>query len=76
LPRTTTDSKPEAIKDWDKLSDNERKLFARQMEIFAGYSAIGENFHHLRQAFVEPALVNPKFGVTNRRYLLVVVGLG
>jgi len=41
-----------------------------------GHSAIGENFHHLRQAFVEPALVNPKFGVTNRRYLLVVVGLG
>jgi arylsulfatase A-like enzyme len=29
--------KPEAIKDWDKLSDNERKLFARQMEVFAGY---------------------------------------
>lgn len=29
--------KPEAIKDWDKLSDNEKKLFARQMEIFAGF---------------------------------------
>src|SRR5205823_11160870 len=29
--------KPEAIKDWDKLSDNERKLFARQMEVFAGF---------------------------------------
>src|SRR5262245_49230973 len=29
--------KPEAIKDWDKLSDNERTLFARQMEVFAGY---------------------------------------
>ena len=29
--------KPEAIKDWDKLSDDERKLFARQMEVFAGY---------------------------------------
>jgi arylsulfatase A-like enzyme len=29
--------KPEAIKDWDKLSDDERKLFARQMEVFAGF---------------------------------------
>jgi arylsulfatase len=29
--------KPEAIKDWDKLSDDEKKLFTRQMEIFAGF---------------------------------------
>ena len=29
--------KPEAIKDWDKLSADEKKLFARQMEVFAGY---------------------------------------
>ena len=29
--------KPEAIKDWDSLTDDERKLFARQMEIFAGF---------------------------------------
>jgi arylsulfatase len=29
--------KPEAIKDWDKLSDDEKKLFAHQMEIYAGY---------------------------------------
>lgn len=29
--------KPEAIKDWDKLSASEKKLFTRQMEIFAGY---------------------------------------
>src|SRR5437660_2085693 len=29
--------KPEAIKDWDKLSADEKKLFAHQMEIFAGY---------------------------------------
>ncbi|MBA4064257.1 MAG: arylsulfatase [Isosphaera sp.] len=35
--------KPEAIKDWDKLSDNERKLFARQMEVFAGF---GEHTDH------------------------------
>jgi arylsulfatase A-like enzyme len=29
--------KPPAIKDWDKLSADEKKLFARQMEIFAGF---------------------------------------
>src|SRR5881394_2712562 len=30
-------AKPEAIKDWDKLSADEQKLFARQMEAFAGF---------------------------------------
>jgi arylsulfatase len=29
--------KPEAIKDWDKLSAGERTLFERQMEVFAGF---------------------------------------
>ncbi len=29
--------KPEAIKDWDKLSSDEQRLFARQMEVFAGF---------------------------------------
>ena len=29
--------KPEAIKDWATLSADERKLFARQMEVFAGF---------------------------------------
>lgn len=32
-------NKPEGIKDWDKLSADEQKLFARQMEV---YSAFGE----------------------------------
>ena len=30
--------KPEAIKDWDKLSADEKKLFARQMEVYAGFA--------------------------------------
>ena len=30
-------AKPEAIKDWDKLTAEEKKLFARQMEVFAGF---------------------------------------
>ncbi len=29
--------KPEAIKDWDALSDDERRLFARQAEVFAAF---------------------------------------
>ncbi len=29
--------KPEAIKDWDTLSADEKKLFTHQMEVFAGY---------------------------------------
>jgi arylsulfatase len=29
--------KPRDIKDWDALSDDERKLFARQAEVFAGF---------------------------------------
>jgi len=29
--------KPEAIKDWDKLTADEQKMFARQMEVFAGF---------------------------------------
>ena len=29
--------KPEAIKDWNKLSADEKKLFARQMEVYAGF---------------------------------------
>ena len=29
--------KPEAIKDWDALSSDEKRLFARQMEVFAGF---------------------------------------
>jgi arylsulfatase len=29
--------KPEAIKDWEKLSADEKKLFAHQMEVYAGF---------------------------------------
>src|SRR5262249_35029172 len=35
--------KPEAIRDWDKLTADERRVFARQMEVFAGY---GEMVDH------------------------------
>lgn len=36
-PDTKLAPKPEAIKDWATLSANEKKLFAHQMEVFAGF---------------------------------------
>ena len=36
-------NKPEGIKDWDKLSDDERKLFARQMEVYAAFGEYADN---------------------------------
>ena len=35
--------KPEAIKDWDALSADEKKLFARQMEVFAGFGEYADH---------------------------------
>jgi arylsulfatase A-like enzyme len=35
--------KPEDIKDWDKLSADEKKMFAHQMEVYAGF---GEHTDH------------------------------
>jgi arylsulfatase len=31
--------KPQAIKDWDTLNADEKRLFARQMEVFAGFAS-------------------------------------
>jgi arylsulfatase A-like enzyme len=42
-PGTKLAAKPEDIKDWDKLTPDEQKLFARQMEVF---SAFGEYCDH------------------------------
>lgn len=36
-PGTALAPKPAAIKDWDTLTADEKKLFARQMEVFAGF---------------------------------------
>jgi arylsulfatase A-like enzyme len=35
--------KPADIKDWDKLTPDEKRLFARQMEIFAGFAEHTDN---------------------------------
>jgi len=37
-PGTKLAPKPAAIKDWNTLSADEKKLFARQMEVFAGFA--------------------------------------
>ena len=36
-PGTKLAPKPPAIKDWDKLSDDEKRLFTRQAEVFAAF---------------------------------------
>jgi arylsulfatase A-like enzyme len=36
-PGTKLAPKPEGIKDWDKLTADEQKLFARQMEVYAAF---------------------------------------
>ncbi len=35
--------KPAAILDWDQLTADEKKLFARQMEVFAGYGEFADH---------------------------------
>lgn len=42
-PDTQLAPKPEAIKDWDRLTADEKKLFARQMEVFAGYGEYADH---------------------------------
>jgi len=37
-PNTALAPKPEDIKDWDKLSADEKKLFTHQMEVYAGFA--------------------------------------
>lgn len=37
-PGTKLAPKPKDIKDWEKLSSDEKKLFTRQMEVYAGFA--------------------------------------
>src|SRR3989454_7525744 len=41
-PETKLAPKPEAIKDWAALSADEKKVFARQMEVFTGFVEYAE----------------------------------
>jgi arylsulfatase len=40
---TTLAPKPVAIADWDKLTPDEQRLFAHQMEVFAGYGEFADH---------------------------------
>ena len=42
-PSTPLAPKPEAIKDWDELTADEKRLFARQMEVFAGFGEYADH---------------------------------
>ena len=53
-PGTKLANKPEAIKGWDQLGADEKKLFARQMEVYAGFGEycdheIGRLFDAVRE---------------------------
>jgi arylsulfatase A-like enzyme len=41
-PGTKLAPKPAAIEDWETLSADEKRLFARQMEVFAGYAEMAD----------------------------------
>lgn len=42
-PDTKLAPKPVAIKDWDTLTAEEKRLYARQMEVFAGYAEYADH---------------------------------
>ena len=42
-PDTKLAPKPQAIKDWESLSPDEKRLFARQMEVFAGFGEYADH---------------------------------
>jgi arylsulfatase len=42
-PGTKLARKPEAIKDWDKLSDDEKRLFAHQAEVYAAFAEMTDH---------------------------------
>ncbi|MCC6175592.1 MAG: arylsulfatase [Chloroflexi bacterium] len=44
-PGTTLSPRPDFIPAWDSLSDDERRLYARQMEVFAAF--LSHTDHHL-----------------------------
>jgi len=41
-PDTKLAAKPQFIKDWDKLTPDEKRLFAHQMEVFAAYGEFAD----------------------------------
>jgi arylsulfatase len=53
-PGTKLAPKPPAIKDWDKLTPDEQRLFARQAEVFAAFSEYTDHeIGRMLQAFAD-----------------------
>jgi arylsulfatase len=53
-PGTQLAPKPPAIKDWDKLSADEKRLFARQAEVYAAFAEYTDHeIGRMLQAFAE-----------------------
>lgn len=67
-PDTVLAPKPEGIKDWDKLTADEKKLFAHQMEVFAAY---GEFTDHCVGELVD---VIEKGGQLDNTLVFYIVG--
>ena len=42
-PNTQLTPKPKEMADWDRLSDDEKKVFTRQQEIFAAYAEVSDH---------------------------------
>ena len=57
--------KPADIKDWEKLSADEKKLFTRQMEVYAGFAEqtdyeAGRLIAAIKDLGVDPEMVQPQ----------------
>ncbi|MFD2890885.1 sulfatase-like hydrolase/transferase [Flavobacterium chuncheonense] len=60
--------KPEYIKDWNKLSDQEKKLYARQMEIYAAFGEhIDDQIGRLYGSF-------EKMGIADNTLFIYILG--
>jgi arylsulfatase len=67
-PGTALAPKPHFIKDWDSLSADEKRLFARQMEVFAGFAEYTDHeIGRLVQAIADT-------GQTDNTLILYILG--
>jgi arylsulfatase A-like enzyme len=60
--------KPSDIKDWDKLSADEKKLFSRQMEVYAGFA---EQTDHEISRLIDA--IND-LGITDNTMIILIAG--
>lgn len=61
IPQNTVMSRHDPdVQDWDSLSDDERKLYARMMEVFAGFL---EHTDHYRGGVSDPFIISWPKGI-------------